>query len=109
MTIEGKATWNQLLRDIEAYTCGEVPNDLDLMRAAKLDHWYVYIGKPREEFAMTLRGEVSRHPDIAAGTSISTSEIFWFDRKERFVRTRNRLYALGDPLGRAKPTKEIGE
>jgi hypothetical protein len=40
---------------------------------------------------------------MAAGTSISTSELAWFDRKARFARTKNRLYALGDPVGRAKP------
>jgi hypothetical protein len=103
MTKRGEATRNQLLRDIEAYTCGEVPNDLDLMRATRLDHWYVYIRRRGKEYAMTLRGEVSRHPEMAASTSISTSELAWFDRKARFARTKNRLYALGDPVGGAKP------
>jgi hypothetical protein len=44
-----------------------------------------------------IRGEVTKHPDIEDGDPIQTSVVIWFDRKGHFVRTLNRIYALGKP------------
>jgi hypothetical protein len=46
---------------------------------------------------LVVLGEVRMHPEIDDGQQIATSAIMWFDRKRRFVRTKNRMYVLGDP------------
>lgn len=48
-----------------------------------------------KEFVMVVRG-----PEIDDGTSNLTSAVMWFDRKNMFCRTINRLYCLGQPAGR---------
>jgi hypothetical protein len=98
MTKRSQATKQQLLRDIEAYTCGEVPSPLDLRRAPTLEHWETAVRRRGKEFVLVIKGEVSGHPEIEDGP-IATSAVMWFDRKNRFVRTVNRLYALGEPVG----------
>jgi hypothetical protein len=95
-------TKQQLLRDVEAYTCGEVPSPLDLRRAPTLKHWEMAVRRSGKEFVLVIKGEVSGHPEIEDGP-IATSAVMWFDRKARFVRTINRLYALGEPVGREIP------
>jgi hypothetical protein len=103
MTKKGESTRKQILRDIESYTSGETPSPLDMMRAARLDHWHTEIRRRGKEFVMVIRGEVSRHPEVPDGTPISTPAVVWRDRKDRFVRTHKRMYVLGDPIGREIP------
>ena len=88
-----------LLSDIESYTCGEMPSPLDLLRAPVLENWTSEVRRRGLEFVLVVKGEVKRHPDFKAGELITTSAVQWFDRKGRFARTLNRLYALGEPAG----------
>jgi hypothetical protein len=107
MTKRSQETQRRLMQDIESYTCGEIPSPLDLLRAAKLEHWHTAIRRRGKEFVMIARGEVSRHPEIDDGTSILTSAVMWFDRKNRFCRAINRLYCLGQPAGREVPVDGV--
>lgn len=99
MTKRSEAARRELLRDIEAYLCGEVPNGLDMKRAPKLDNWVTSVRRRGKEFVLVLCGDVSRHPEIEDGQNIQTTAIAWFDRRARFARTVNRVYALGQPAG----------
>jgi hypothetical protein len=99
MTKKGEATPRKLMQDVEAYTCGEIPSPLDLMRAAKLEHWHTVIRRRGKEFVMVICGQVHKHPEINDGQAIQSSAVIWLDRKNRFIRTRNRIYALGKPAG----------
>ncbi|TYL84327.1 hypothetical protein [Bradyrhizobium cytisi] len=56
------------------------------------------IGK---EFVLKVRGHVKGHPDPAFqdGDKISTTAVFWFDRKSRWIRTAQRVYLLGEQAG----------
>ena len=99
MTKRSKETQRKLQQDIESFTCGEVPNPLEIMRAAKLENWESLVRRRGKEFVMLVRGEVHRHPEIADRTLILTPAVMWRDRKDRFIQTHNRLYALGKPAG----------
>ncbi len=88
-----------LARDIESYTCGEVPNPLDMQRAASLEHWSTEVRRRGAEFVLVVKGDVRQHPEVEYGQPISTSAVVWFDRKSRFIRTVNRMYVLGQPAG----------
>jgi hypothetical protein len=98
MTKQSKETKRKLLQDIES--SGERPSPLAMMRAPKLEHWYIEIRRRGKEFVMVVRGDAYKHPEIEDGTPISTPAIMWRDRKDRFIRTTNRLYVLGQPAGR---------
>jgi hypothetical protein len=99
MTKKSQATKLKLLQDIEAYTCGEVPSPLAMMRAAKMENWVTTVRRRGKEFVFVVKGDVYRHPEIEDGRPISTSAISWFDRHARFCRTNSRVYALGEPAG----------
>jgi hypothetical protein len=88
-----------LLRDIEAYTCGLTPSAVSLLRAPTIQNWTTEIRRIGKEFKMVVAGQVIRHPEFLDGEQIYTSAVQWFDRKCRFVRTFNRIYALGEQLG----------
>ena len=94
MTTKSEAL-RKLAQDIEAYTCGEVPSPLDMLRASSLENWRTEVQHRGNEFVLVVYGDVHKHPDIDDGQNIQTPAIMWFDRKNRFVRTTNRLYALG--------------
>jgi hypothetical protein len=102
MTKRNQERQRTLMQDIETYTCGEIPSPLDLRRAPTLKHWETAVRRRGKEFVLVIKGEVSGHPEIEDGP-IATSAVIWFDRKARFVRTINRLYALGEPVGREIP------
>jgi hypothetical protein len=99
MTKKSEATRKQLLRDIEAYACGETRSPLAMMRASKLDNWSVNVRRRGKEFILVVSGDVTRHHELPDGENISVGAVAWFDRKARFVRSHNRLYALGEPAG----------
>jgi hypothetical protein len=107
MTKRSKETQRKLQQDIESFTCGEVPNPLEIMRAAKLENWESLVRRRGKEFVMTIRGDVYRHPEIDDGQNIQTPAVVWFDRKDRFVRTGTRLYVLGEQIGREIPIEGI--
>jgi hypothetical protein len=107
MTKRSEAARRELERDIESYACGEVPSAPAMMRAARVEQWYVMVRRRGKESVMVIRGEVRGHPEIPDGESIQTSAIVWFDRKNRFVRTGTRLYVLGEPVGREIPIEGI--
>jgi len=86
-----------LIRDVEAYTCGEEPSPLLMRRAPRLEDWSARIGRRGKEFVLLIYGDVHKHPDHADGTAIKSGAVVWFDRHARWVRTHNRLYALGEP------------
>jgi hypothetical protein len=108
MTKHGQETKRKLMQDVESYTCGEIPSPLDLLRAATLERWQIEIRRRGgEEFVMVMRGEVHKHPEIPDGEHIQTSAVVWFDRKDRFVRTQSRVYALCEPAGVEIPIEGI--
>lgn len=88
-----------LARDIECHTCGEDPSPITLLRAPRLENWSACVGRQGKGFVLVAQGNVYRHPDPAftAGTHVTTSAVVWFDRHRRWIRTRNRLYVLGEP------------
>jgi hypothetical protein len=107
MTKSSQETKRRLMQDIESYTCGEVPSPLDLLRAAALQNWETAVRRRGKEFVMVVRGEVSRHPEIPDGENVQTSAVTWFDRKNRFCRTTNRIYSFGQPAGREIPIEGV--
>jgi hypothetical protein len=96
---KSEAVRRKLAADIEAYLCGEVPNPLDMQRAAKLENWLTEVRRRGAEFVLVVKGDVHQHMEIEKGQPIGSAAVMWFDRKSRFVRTTNRLYALGQPAG----------
>ncbi|WP_339037510.1 DUF6634 family protein [Bradyrhizobium symbiodeficiens] len=94
-------------RDIEAYTCGQVPTPLDLMRAPRLEDWEVSIRRIGKEFKLVLYGVVRDHPYHVDGGWVCTSAVAWFDRKMRWARSHSRLYALGQPAGTQIPIEGV--
>jgi hypothetical protein len=105
MTKSSRKKAESLARDIEAYTCGEVPSPLELLQAPTLEHWSTAVRMRGKEFVMVLTGDVYKHPDFRDGDPICTSALAWFDRKKRFARTENTLYALGKPARCEKESK----
>jgi hypothetical protein len=97
MTNRSEAARRKLAADIEAFTCGEVPSPLDMTRAAKLENWVTSVRRRGNEFVCVVVGDVCKHPEFGDGENIQTSAVAWFDRKDRFIRTHNRIYALGEP------------
>ncbi|MEH2536503.1 MULTISPECIES: hypothetical protein [unclassified Bradyrhizobium] len=88
-----------LLRDIERYTCGEQPSPIEMLRAPKLENWSARIGRRGKEFVLLVYGNVHKHRDHADGDAIKTSAVAWFDRHARWVRTHERLWVLGKQRG----------
>lgn len=90
-----------LRRDIECYVCGEVPSPMTLLRAPRLENWDTAVCRQGKGFVLVAVGNIYRHPrsEIADGTWATTSDIYWFDRHRRWIRTYSRLYVLGKPAG----------
>jgi hypothetical protein len=84
-----------LARDVECYTCGEIPSPLEMLRAPRLEDWSAQIGRRGKEFVLHIYGHVyKQHAD---GDAIKTGAVAWFDRHRRWIRTHGRLYVLGKP------------
>ena len=96
MTNRSEAARRNLAADIEAFTCGEVPSPLDMMRAAKLENWVTSVRRRGNEFVCVVVGDVCTHAVFGDGENIQTSAVAWFDR-DRFIWMPNRIYALGEP------------
>jgi hypothetical protein len=86
-------------RDMEAYTAGETPSAMDLLRAPIIDDWTTEVHRVGKEFKLVVKGISRQHPHYPEGEAIFTQALAWFDRKGKFVRTAIRLYALGTPAG----------
>lgn len=86
-----------LLRDIESYTCGETPSALDTLSAPAIEGWSCEVKRIGKWFKLVVRGQALRHPEVQDGDDIVTPAIMWLDRKCRFARTATRLYTLGEP------------
>jgi hypothetical protein len=84
--------------DIQVYECGQMPPAGEMETAPRLEHWETAVRRRGKEFVLLMRGEVRGHPELHDGEVI-TSPVHWFDRKERFCRTANRVYVLGQPAG----------
>ena len=106
---EAGAARRDLPRDIESYTCGEAPSPLVMLRAPRLEEWEVRIGRRGKKFVLLVYGNVYKHPDYTDGDAIKTSAVAWFDRRMRFVRTHNKVYALGQPAGAPIPIDGIDD
>jgi hypothetical protein len=100
MTKKSQEARDHLMRDIEAYTCGEDPSPLEMLRAARLENWEAAVRRRGKEFVLVVSGDVHQHPEIPDGENIQTSAVVWFDRNCRWMRTTNRLYALAERAGR---------
>lgn len=72
---------------------------MTLLRAPRLENWNTSVLSRGKEFVLVVAGNVYRHPrpEFVAGTWVTTSEIYWFDRRRRWIRTYSRLYVLGKP------------
>lgn len=92
-----------LARDIEAYTFGETPSPFEMLRAPTIEQWRTEVRRVGKQFKLVVKGEARKHPDYQDGEEIRTAAVLWFDRKERFCRTAQRLYVLGEQFG-----EEIG-
>jgi hypothetical protein len=103
MTKKSEATRGKLAADIESYLCGEVPSPLALLQAATLENWEAAVRRRGDDFMLIIRGEVHKHSEFRPGENIHTSPVQWFDRKQRFARTTNTLYALGESAEREIP------
>ena len=106
---ETDAARRELLRDIESYTCGEQPSPLVMLRAPRLEEWEARVGRRGKEFVLVIYGNVYKHPEYDDGANIKTSAVAWFDRKMRWIRTHNRVYALGQPTGVEIPIDGIDD
>jgi hypothetical protein len=107
MMKKSEAARRKLAADIESYIRGEVPSQLTLLQAPTIEHWEAAVRRRGDDFVMIIRGHVCKHPDIADGEDIHTSPVVWVDRKERFARTINRIYALGESAEREIPLDGI--
>lgn len=87
-----------LLRDLESYTCGEVPSPLVMKRAPKLHGWTIAVRRRGKEFVLVVTGTVTGQPETPDGDTVGVP-VAWFDRHLRFVRSFRRVYALGEPGG----------
>jgi hypothetical protein len=96
-----------LLRDIEAFTCGEEPSPLLMLGCPRIENWSTEVRRIGKEFKMVVIGEARRHPDFGNGEPITTSAVVWFDRHARFVRTFHRVYSLGEQAGNKIPLEGI--
>ncbi|MCA6098171.1 hypothetical protein [Bradyrhizobium australafricanum] len=94
---EDGAARRELLKDIESYTCGEVPSPIVMLRAPRLEEWEAKVRRRGKEFVLVVSGAVRGHHEYRDGEWISVSAIAWFDRKMGFIRTHNRIYTLGQP------------
>lgn len=97
----------RLMLIVEAYACGEVPSALELSHAPRLEEWKAVVRQRGKAFVLVARGNVHNHPEYRDGEFIQTSEIVWFDRRSRFVRTLNTLYVLGEQAGDDIPLEGI--
>lgn len=98
---------SDLLRDIEAFTCGQQPSAMRMLRAPRIDEWEARIRRRGKEFILVVSGLVREHPEHEGGEWVTTSAIAWFDRKMRWIRTQNRLYTLGQAEGAEIPIDGI--
>lgn len=82
-------------KDVRYFASGGMPTDDEIAAAPRLESWVAMLRvDDRDERFMSIHGSVD-------GSPLRTSPVVWFDRHNRFVRTRNRLYALGEPAGDA--------
>lgn len=92
----------KLRRYMEAYGCGEEPNPTEMLRAPVIRNWRTVVERLGPHNFMQIIGVVEGHTSIADGP-IRTSTLVWLDRKLRFARTQNTLYALHEsrelPIG----------
>jgi hypothetical protein len=86
-----------LQRDLESYACGEVPSALELLRCPVLERWSTEVRSRGKEYVLLIHAEALRHPEYGDGEPITTGAVFWFDRKDRFIRTAQRAFVLGKP------------
>jgi len=98
---------DKLRRDIESYTCGEVPSPLELLRAPVLNYWSANVRRRGKEFVLVITGDVSKHDEYPDGENIATGAVAWFDRHGRFARTTARVFALREPAGDEVPLEGI--
>ncbi|WP_340672313.1 hypothetical protein [Bradyrhizobium ottawaense] len=101
--------WKEdLARDLESYAIGEEPSAFEQLRAPTIENWTTEVRRVGKEFKLVVKGQARKHPDYDEGEDICTAAAFWFDRKERFVRTAHRLYMLGEQRGDEIPIDGIG-
>lgn len=96
-----------LVRDVEAYTCGEIPSAIAMLRAPRLEDWETNVRRVGKEFKLVLYGVVRGHPNHGDGGWVCTSALVWLDRKMRWARSHSRLYVLGPPGGGEIPIDGI--
>ncbi|RXH16923.1 hypothetical protein [Bradyrhizobium guangzhouense] len=93
MSLEEKSLRNEMT----SYLRGEQPIAERLAASPRLEGWAVKIGRGRSEYEMALLGRVTGHPRTPDGSHVATTPVIWLDRKRRWARTLNTLYALGEP------------
>lgn len=91
-------------RDLDLYMRGGEPQGVELATAPQLDVWDTFVDTVDNKQCIRLSGRVTGHPTLHDGEQIQTSPVYWFDRKNRWARTRTRLYVLD---GRKIPLEGI--
>lgn len=87
------AKLESLARDLRRIRAGLAPSRREVALAPLLSNWAL-----GERAATCLIGRCHDHP-IANGPVVQTSEIYALASDWTWVRTRSRLYRLGQPLG----------
>jgi hypothetical protein len=89
-----------LRQDVESYMCGGEPSPAELADAPVIADWEFEVIQLTGEAGVTFRGvligHVNGHPRLPDGSKIRASELVWINRKERWARTWNRVYKLGE-------------
>lgn len=78
----------------QGYLRGEQPQEVELVRAPKLDVWEAAVRTKDGAKTLVLKGEVAGHPSYRDGERVTTSPVIWLDRQCRWARTIGRLYKL---------------
>ncbi|MGY3356273.1 hypothetical protein ACVWZK_002936 [Bradyrhizobium sp. GM0.4] len=93
--------------DIERYEAGEIPSASDLNTAPRLEEWQAQVHMVGKLHVLRIEGDVYGDGDEPDGYRILSAPVAWFDRKQRFIRTLNRVYALGQHQGEEIPLDGI--
>ena len=87
----------RMMVDFKTYLQGQEPEAVALAVAPVLTDWEVCITRDKAgDRCMILAGNIGRHLTLPDGTAIETDPVIWIDRAFAWVRTRERLYRLGE-------------
>jgi len=83
-----------LARDLDDYTCGRLPSPT--LKLPCIEFWETEVRPLGKAFKLVVRGR-GGHPEIEDSEPFCSAAVMWFDRKNRWFRTTENTYALGEP------------